>query len=102
MTDKQTSSEDGGLIRPVENVDPADVGMLSLHYRDGVPVLIAHGGTAVPALLAVEDETGRTIANYTAGAAASTRPINPSDAEGITARTGDSLKYVFEYDPDQD
>ncbi|MEU3048811.1 hypothetical protein ABZ705_20270 [Streptomyces sp. NPDC006984] len=43
---------------PAAQVEPADVGALSLRYVGGVPQLVVSGGRAIPAVLAVVDESG--------------------------------------------
>ncbi|MFJ1795554.1 hypothetical protein [Kitasatospora griseola] len=57
---------DLGLI-PNGEVNPEDVGALSLRYVDGVPQLVISGGTVIPAALRIVDQSGTPVATYTAG-----------------------------------
>jgi hypothetical protein len=88
MSDEQATPEvtDLGLI-PATEVNPDDVGTLSLTYTDGVPVLTLTGGTVAPAAIAVIDDSGNTVAAYTAAAVAqdgdSLEPLTP-EAGGLT------------------
>lgn len=49
--------------------------MLSIHYRDGLPAIIASGGDAIPATIMVTDTADTPVAAYTAGPAGTTRIV---------------------------
>ncbi|GHD36111.1 hypothetical protein GCM10010317_000020 [Streptomyces mirabilis] len=71
MSDEQVNTAETvplGEI-PAAEVNPEDVGTLSLRYVDGVPVLVVSGGSIIPASLTVVNESGSPIANYAAGPA---------------------------------
>ncbi|WP_406399717.1 hypothetical protein OH805_11660 [Streptomyces sp. NBC_00879] len=70
MSDEQATPQATELpIIPAAEVNPEDVGTLSLRYVDGVPQLVVSGGTVVPTGLTVLDSSGNVVALYTAGAA---------------------------------
>ncbi|AZQ74372.1 hypothetical protein EKH77_26995 [Streptomyces luteoverticillatus] len=52
---------------PESEVKPEEVAALTLEFRDGVPVLIADGGSRIPAHIEVLDGEGNPAAAYTAG-----------------------------------
>ncbi|MEU4350490.1 hypothetical protein [Streptomyces sp. NPDC023838] len=58
---------------PASEVNPEDVGTLSLRYVDGQPVLVISGGTAFPAGITLVDGSGNAVAAYTAGPLAQAR-----------------------------
>lgn len=67
MSDEQAATETGELIViAAQDVKPEDMGMLALHYRDGVAVLVAAGGSGFPATIQLVDSSGKPIANYVA------------------------------------
>lgn len=71
MSDEQANTAETvplGEIAATE-VNPEDVGTLSLRYVDGVPVLVVSGGMVIPASLTVVNESGSPVANYAAGPA---------------------------------
>ncbi|MCX5427695.1 hypothetical protein OHU11_08400 [Streptomyces sp. NBC_00257] len=51
---------------PADQVKPEDIGTLSIEYRDGWAVVVASGGTYIPAGLTVVDRIGNAVAVYTA------------------------------------
>ncbi|MFD5142435.1 hypothetical protein [Streptomyces sp. NPDC058401] len=57
------------------------VATLALYYRDEGPVLVALGGTSIPAQLSVVDPSGRIVAVYEAVAPAGSGPTG-HDAGG--------------------
>ncbi|HVK26409.1 MAG TPA: hypothetical protein VM677_34090 [Actinokineospora sp.] len=62
-----TVEESGQLAvdKPV-GVKPEGVATLSIHYREGNPVIVATGGTAIPNTIEVQDAEGNAVAVYTA------------------------------------
>ncbi|MGW8889737.1 hypothetical protein [Streptomyces sp. NPDC055749] len=52
------------VLIPADQVKPEDIGTLSIEYRDGRPVIVVNGGTAVPASLTVVDGSGHAVARY--------------------------------------
>jgi hypothetical protein len=78
MADEKVAAEGSGLR--VGTVDESgefhaavgtsdEVGALSVHYRDGQPVIIVTGGSALPGEVVVEDADGEVVAAYRAGEA---------------------------------
>ncbi|WP_436501070.1 hypothetical protein [Actinokineospora sp. HUAS TT18] len=79
MSEQESVAEEPGLtvIEPA----PADgAGMLSIHYRDGQPVIIVSGGDAIPATITVTDTSGTPVAAYTAGPAPTTKIVGGAPA----------------------
>ncbi|MFI6471418.1 hypothetical protein ACIBL5_14365 [Streptomyces sp. NPDC050516] len=68
-----TAAIEPALI-PTDQVNPEDIGALSLRYVDGVPQLSVSGGTVIPAGLPVVDGAGNAVAAYTAGTASKLHP----------------------------
>lgn len=63
-------SADGETDSGSQTVDTSDeVGALSVHYRDGRPVIIVTGGRALPGEVVVENADGKIVAAYRAGEA---------------------------------
>ncbi|MFD8980483.1 hypothetical protein [Streptomyces sp. NPDC059564] len=58
---------------PADQVKPEDIGTLSIEYRDGQPVIVVSGGTAIPAELTVLDAADHAVAAYSAGPVRSAR-----------------------------
>ncbi|MEV8349079.1 hypothetical protein ACFVTT_15520 [Streptomyces niveus] len=54
---------------PDDQVKPEDIAMLTLEYQDGVPVIVAAGGHALPAVVEVVNHDGGVIAAYAVGQA---------------------------------
>ncbi|MER6399954.1 MULTISPECIES: hypothetical protein [unclassified Kitasatospora] len=52
-----TAATQPSLVR-ADQVKPEDIATLAIEYRDGVPVIVASGGTFVPATVRVEDSSG--------------------------------------------
>ncbi|MFF3654834.1 hypothetical protein [Streptomyces olivochromogenes] len=52
------------VTAPAQMVSESDMATLTAEEQDGVPVLTARGGTALPSGLTVLDETGKPIATY--------------------------------------
>ncbi|MER5618927.1 hypothetical protein [Streptomyces sp. NPDC002215] len=50
---------------------PDNISSLSLEYRDGQPVIVASGGTHIPASITVVDGSKKALAAYVAGEAIS-------------------------------
>ncbi|MFF1904818.1 hypothetical protein [Kitasatospora sp. NPDC058218] len=75
-----TTEIPGLTVIPAEEVNPEDVGTLSLRYVDGVPQLVVSGGTVVPAGLTVVDGTGNAVAVYNAGPV----PVAQSRTSSVT------------------
>ncbi|MFD4926177.1 hypothetical protein ACFWNE_33375 [Streptomyces goshikiensis] len=69
------------VLIPADQVKPEDIGTLSLHHVDGVPVLVVSGGKAIPAGLTVVDGSGQPVATYAA---------SPT----IQSRTGKAIEDV--------
>ncbi|KMO96055.1 hypothetical protein [Streptomyces roseus] len=69
---------------PADQVKPEDIGTLSIEYRDGQPVVVVSGGTALPAGLTVVDGSGDAVAVYAAG--------SPTEA-GARGLLGNSFKF---------
>lgn len=79
MSEKEPTTGEPGLIliqpsgtgetdiAPQAVGTPDDVGALSVHYRDGRPVIIVTGGTALPGEVVVENADGKIVASYRAG-----------------------------------
>ncbi|WP_329439029.1 hypothetical protein OG906_01055 [Streptomyces sp. NBC_01426] len=57
------------------------VATLALYYGDEAPVLVAMGGTSIPARLNVVDPSGRIVAVYEVGAPTESGTTSP-DTEG--------------------
>lgn len=53
-------------VVPVAEVKAEDVGTFSVRYTGRVPQLVVTGGTVVPSVLTVVDESGNILAEYTA------------------------------------
>ncbi|MFD9302229.1 hypothetical protein ACFWCB_05980 [Streptomyces sp. NPDC060048] len=60
---------------PASEVKPEDIGTLSIEYRDGKPVIIVNGGTAVPGDLTVLNNAGNPVASYVATPRAHTQAV---------------------------
>ncbi|MGW2615204.1 hypothetical protein [Streptomyces sp. NPDC001500] len=43
----------GPELIAADQVNPEDIATLSIEYRDGQPVVVVHGGTVIPASLAI-------------------------------------------------
>ncbi|MFJ6798904.1 hypothetical protein [Streptomyces sp. NPDC091268] len=67
---------------PASEVKPEDLGMLSLRYVDGTPVLVVSSGTALPAGLTVLDASGNAVAVYAARPSLEARSSFNSDLTG--------------------
>ncbi|WP_371516787.1 hypothetical protein [Kitasatospora sp. NBC_01300] len=65
------------VLVPADQVKPEDIGTLSIEYRDGQPVVVVSGGTAIPAGLTVVDGAGNALAAYTAGPTSATTRLAP-------------------------
>ncbi|MFD7497972.1 hypothetical protein ACFV8T_37460 [Streptomyces sp. NPDC059832] len=52
-----------------QTASPEGIGTLAIEYRDGQPVIVVSGGTAIPAGLTVVDGAGNAVAAYLAGPA---------------------------------
>ncbi|MCX4826040.1 hypothetical protein OG883_40930 [Streptomyces sp. NBC_01142] len=76
---------------PATEVNPEDVGTLSLRYVDGVPVLVVSGGSIIPASLTVVNESGSPIAKYAAGPAS--EEIGPPI--GVRSSTHQGVRVNF-------
>ncbi|MFD8867067.1 hypothetical protein ACFV1F_22375 [Streptomyces sp. NPDC059590] len=63
-----TASDEPQFLSTSE-VNPEDIGTLSIEYRDGAPVILVSGGPVIPASLPVVDASGNAVASYAAGAA---------------------------------
>ncbi|MFD4935311.1 hypothetical protein ACFWB2_40275 [Streptomyces virginiae] len=63
---------------PADQVKPEDVGTLAIRYVDGTPQLVVSGGPAIPARLAVVNESGNEVTAYTAGPV----PGDPATRQG--------------------
>lgn len=74
---------DRGSI-PASAVKRADIAMLSLDYRDDLPVLTVGPGTIIPESLTVVDADGATVAIYTA---AKRSGPQPRTSAGLVIRT---------------
>ena len=60
---------------PASEVKPEDVGMLSLRYVNGQPVLVVSGGTHAPARLQLVNADGATVGIYQGLPPAETRRL---------------------------
>ncbi|GAA2799050.1 hypothetical protein GCM10010441_25100 [Kitasatospora paracochleata] len=54
-------------LLPADQVKPEDIGTLSIEYRDGQPVIVVSGGTAIPAGLTVVDGSSTRVTKYQMG-----------------------------------
>ncbi|MFB7860605.1 hypothetical protein [Streptomyces sp. NPDC056069] len=77
---------------PADQVKPEDIGTLKIEYRDGQPVIVISGGPAIPAGIVVADESGNSIALYSAGPT--------PDARGASAHVGNLFSTDLFYSPD--
>ncbi|MEU1107297.1 hypothetical protein ABZ408_41215 [Streptomyces tibetensis] len=75
-------------IIPATEVRIEEMATLSLRYVDGVPQLVASGGTVTPAGLTVVDATGITVATYTAG------PAEGPPPQARTIAMEDGLRFA--------
>ncbi|MFI1653786.1 C1 family peptidase [Streptomyces sp. NPDC020472] len=64
MVDKKAPENAGFNIRPAQDVKLEDVATLTLTAQNGMTVLKATDGTAIPAHLAVMDDAGEVVAVY--------------------------------------
>ncbi|MCI3934441.1 hypothetical protein [Streptomyces sp. AN091965] len=55
---------------PASQVDPKELSVLSLLYRNGEPMLVMSGGTKIPAEIVVMNSTGVAVGSYTIGPSA--------------------------------
>ncbi|WP_410664975.1 hypothetical protein [Amycolatopsis sp. lyj-84] len=62
----------------IKELPQPETGPLTLEYREGRPVLIVSGGTAIPERIEVEDSDGRPVGAYTADEPASAPRIAPN------------------------
>ncbi|GHD83203.1 hypothetical protein ACFQL8_28295 [Streptomyces goshikiensis] len=65
------------VLIPADQVNPEDIGTLSIEYREGQPVIVVSGGTAIPAGLTVVDGAGNAFAAYTARPTSATTRLAP-------------------------
>ncbi|MBC6451698.1 hypothetical protein, partial [Actinokineospora xionganensis] len=72
-----------------------DVGALSVHYRDGQPVIIVIGGAALAGEVMVENAAGTIVASYRAGS------VEQAGAQTRNEIT-DVKFYLYIQDPDDD
>ncbi|WP_436497155.1 hypothetical protein [Actinokineospora sp. HUAS TT18] len=63
-----------------ENELAVGVGTLSIHYRDGEPVIIVSGGGVVPETITVTDTAGAPVAVYAAGPVATARIVGGEES----------------------
>ncbi|MER7049625.1 hypothetical protein [Streptomyces jumonjinensis] len=61
---QHTPEATGPALIPVDQVNPEDIGTLSIEYRDGHPVTDVSGGTYVPAVLTVAHEAANAVGAY--------------------------------------
>ncbi|MFI6982646.1 hypothetical protein ACIBSV_29140 [Embleya sp. NPDC050154] len=63
-----TPTPEGAALTPIpaDQVKPEDIGILSIEYQNGEPVVIVSGGKVVPTRLAVAGANGR-FATYNIG-----------------------------------
>ncbi|WP_436493274.1 hypothetical protein [Actinokineospora sp. HUAS TT18] len=83
MSEKELATEASGLtvIDPSEQETTDDTGLLSIHYRDGQPVIIVSGGAAIPETITVTDPSGTPVATYTAGPVGTARIVGGDEVE---------------------
>ncbi|MGW0876656.1 hypothetical protein ACWD3Z_40195 [Streptomyces sp. NPDC002740] len=74
------------LTVSAQMVSESDMATLTAEDRDGVPVLTARGGTALPSGLTVLDETGKPIATYVLAVV--------SNGQAATPETQARAKYM--------
>ncbi|MFJ1869437.1 hypothetical protein ACIOD1_33115 [Streptomyces sp. NPDC088097] len=92
VTDLGTVPESGitqSAVIPATEVAAQDVGVLSVRYVDGTPVLVVSGGTALPAELTAVNGSGAAVASYTG---------TPIARPARSART--TPTYLLEKDPE--
>ncbi|MFE1790983.1 hypothetical protein ACFW7J_21785 [Streptomyces sp. NPDC059525] len=65
MADMQEPTEIPSMtVLSAEDVKPEDIGILSLHYVEGVAQLVVSGGTVLPDHLQVVTPEGATVATF--------------------------------------
>lgn len=74
----------GPNLIPASEVKPEDIGALSLHYADGVPVLVVSGGTVVPAGITIVDNEGAVVGAYIAGPVPAPKPEARASSTDLT------------------
>ncbi|MFD7838252.1 hypothetical protein [Streptomyces sp. NPDC059761] len=80
------------VLIPAAEVKPEDIATLSIEYRDGQPVIVATGGTVIPAGLAVVDGSGKgAAARYSMIRLTGFQSELPDDVEGY--------RFVSQYFP---
>ncbi|MFD9651741.1 hypothetical protein [Streptomyces mirabilis] len=82
-----------GSTAAASTVRPEDVATLALEYRDGQPVIVVSGGTAIPAGIKMVDASGKPITVDTA--------VQPRNSYG-SFHTGDSYIVLNTYKPRPD
>ncbi|MYV99838.1 hypothetical protein [Streptomyces sp. SID3343] len=73
-------------VVPATDVKPEDIGTLSIEYQEGRSVIVASGGTHIPAVLTVVDNEGIAVGAYTAG------PVPKLNVTGVIT----PLHYLYE------
>ncbi|GAA2442979.1 hypothetical protein ACFPFX_09210 [Streptomyces mauvecolor] len=63
----KTAEGTAAELTPTTDVNPEDIGTLSIEYRDGQPVVVVSGGSTIPAGLTVVDGSRQPVAKYQVG-----------------------------------
>ncbi|MFE7268252.1 hypothetical protein ACFU9B_40660 [Streptomyces sp. NPDC057592] len=63
---RYTPEATGPALTPAGQVKPEDIGTLSIEYRDGQPVIVVSGGTAIPEKISVVDASGNSGVRFKA------------------------------------
>ncbi|MFB6711734.1 MULTISPECIES: hypothetical protein [unclassified Streptomyces] len=72
-------------------VKPEDKGTLSIEYRDGQPVIVVSGGTAIPERISAVDASGSSGARFQA---VSVSGITPRGFNQYAFSRNDPINYV--------
>ncbi|WP_378735499.1 hypothetical protein [Nocardia brasiliensis] len=83
---------DSGLI-PAADVNPEDIGTLTLEYKDGQPIVTLSDGTHFPAELTVVDGSGTPLGSYIAATPPTSVDITPSTRVSLSAYVTDWSQY---------
>ncbi|MFD0344754.1 hypothetical protein ACFVH0_39850 [Streptomyces sp. NPDC127117] len=76
---------------PADQVKPEDIGKLSIEYRDGQPVIVVSGGSAIPERISVVDSSGNSGVRFQAVSASS---ITSSSFNQYTFSRNDPVNFI--------
>ncbi|MFD4857332.1 hypothetical protein [Streptomyces atratus] len=76
---------------PADQVKPEDIGKLSIEYRDGQPVIVVSGGSAIPEKISVVDASGSSGVRFQTVSASG---ITPSSFNQYTFSRNDPVNFV--------